>query len=356
MKKIVALLLALCLVFGCTSLLCGCGNSADQVTIYVYNWGEYISVGDDDTIDVIAEFEKAYPNIRVEYSEYDSNETMYTKLSNGGITVDVIIPSDYMIARLINENMLQELNFDNIPNYKYIDEKYKNLPFDPNNEYSVPYFAGTLGIVYNTEMIEEEIDSWAALWDEKYKEKIFMIDNSRDAFAVALTLLGYDPNNCTKAQIDEATELLKKQRPLVYTYGMDQVFNCMEQDQCALGVYYAGDAVTMMENNESLDFVVPKEGSNMFVDSIVIPKNAPNKEGAEKFINFLLDPEVSAANAEYVCYTSCNKASYELIDEEIIEDDIIYPDDEVYDRCFYFSNMEKELYDYLQKAWIKVQI
>jgi spermidine/putrescine transport system substrate-binding protein len=348
----------LCLVIALLLSLPWCLTSCKKYEseINVYNWGEYISDGSEDTYDVIKEFQLKY-GIKVNYTEYDSNEYMYNVLKNNtGNCYDILVPSEYMVSKLIEEGMVQKINFDNIPNYKYIDEKYKNLPFDPNNEYSVPYFAGTLGIVYNTEMVEEEIDSWAALWDEKYKEKIFMIDNSRDAFAVALTLLGYDPNNCTKEQIDEATELLKKQRPLVYTYGMDQVFNCMEQDQCALGVYYAGDAVTMMENNESLDFVVPKEGSNMFVDSIVIPKNAPNKEGAEKFINFLLDPEVSAANAEYVCYTSCNKGSYELIDEEIIEDDIIYPDDEVYDRCFYFSNMEKELYDYLQKAWIKVQI
>ncbi|MBQ5321187.1 MAG: spermidine/putrescine ABC transporter substrate-binding protein [Oscillospiraceae bacterium] len=352
MKKKLCILL--CLLLSLPWCLTSCKKYESEIN--VYNWGEYISDGSEDTYDVIREFELKY-NIKVNYTEYDSNEYMYNVLKNNtGSAYDILVPSEYMVAKLIEEDMVQKINFENIPNYKYIDEKYKNLPFDPNNEYSIPYFAGTLGIVYNKTMVDEEVDSWEILWDEKYKEKIFMIDNSRDAFAVALTVLGYDPNNCTKEQIDEAMELLKKQRPLVYTYGMDQVFNCMEQDQCALGVYYAGDAVTMMENNENLDFVVPKEGSNMFVDSIVIPKNAENKEGAEKFINFLLDPEVSAANAEYVCYTSCNEASYELIDEEIIEDDIIYPDEEVYERCFYFSNMEKELYDYLQKAWIKVQI
>lgn len=348
------LCLLLCVLMAFPWCLTSCKKYESEIN--VYNWGEYISDGSEDYLDVIKEFEMRY-NIKVHYTEYDSNEYMYNVLKNNpGSSYDILIPSEYMVAKLIEEDMIQKINFDNIPNYQYIDEKYKNLPFDPNNEYSVPYFAGTLGIVYNKTMVDEPVDSWSILWDEKYKEKIFMIDNSRDAFAVALTVLGYDANNCTEQQIDEARDLLLKQRPLVYTYGMDQVFNCMEQDQCALGVYYAGDAVTMMENNENLDFVVPKEGSNMFVDSIVIPKNAVNKEGAEKFINFLLEPEIAAANAEYVCYTSCNKASYELIDEEIINDEIIYPDQSVYDRCFYFSNMEKSLYNYLQKAWILVQI
>lgn len=351
MKK--SLIFVLCLFFVFPWCLTGCRKYDGEIN--VYNWGEYISDGSEGTYDVIKEFEKKY-NIKVNYTEYDSNEYMYNVLKNNeSSSYDILIPSEYMVAKLIEEDYIQKINFDNIPNYKYIDEKYKNLPFDPNNEYSVPYFAGTLGIVYNKTMVTETVDSWSILWDEKYDDNIFMIDNSRDAYAVALTLLGYDANTCTKEQIEEASELLKKQKPLVCTYGMDQIFSVMEKDQCALGVYYAGDAVTMMQNNENLDFAVPKEGSNMFVDSIVIPKNAQNKEGAELFINFLLEPEVSAANAEFVCYTSCNTASYELIDEEMMSNKIIYPDDEVYDRCFYFSNMPKDLYDYMQKEWIIVK-
>lgn len=351
MKK--TLIFALCLMFVFPWCLTGCRKYDGEIN--VYNWGEYVSDGSEGTYDVIREFEDKY-NIKVNYTEYDSNEYMYNVLKNNeSSSYDILVPSEYMVAKLIEEGMLQKINFDNIPNYKNIDDKYKNLAFDPNNEYSVPYFAGTLGIVYNKSMVKEKVDSWDILWDEKYEDSIFMIDNSRDAYAVALTKLGYDPNNCTKEQLDEASEILTEQKKLVSTYGMDQVFSVMEKGQCALGVYYAGDAVTMMKNNEDLGFVVPNEGSNMFVDSLVIPKNAKNKEGAELFINFLLEPEVSAANAEFVCYTSCNKASYSLIDSDMMANKIIYPDDKVYERCFYFSNMEKDLYDYMQKEWIVVK-
>ena len=351
MKKFLAVSLAFILAF--PWCLSGCKKYDGEIN--VYNWGEYISDGSEGTLDVIKEFENRY-NIKVNYTEYDSNEYMYNVLkSNDNASYDILIPSEYMVAKLIEEDMIQKINFENIPNYKNVDDKYKNLDFDPNNEYSVPYFAGTLGIIYNKTMVNEPVTSWDILWDEKYKDSIFMIDNSRDAYAIALTKLGYDANNCTKAQIDEASVLLKKQKDVVSTHGMDQVFTIMENEQCALGVYYAGDAYSMMQNNENLDFVVPDEGSNMFVDSIVIPKTAKNKEGAELFINFLLEPEISAANAEFVCYTSCNKASYELIDEEMMNNKIIYPEDKVYERCFYFSNMSKDLYDYMQQEWIKVK-
>ena len=208
MKKAISALLALCLILGCCAALAGCGGQ-DKTTLYVYNWGQYISEGDDDSLDVIAAFEEAYPDIEVKYSTYDSNEIMYSKLSNGGITVDVIIPSDYMIGRMRQEGMLMELNFDNIPNYQYIDEAFRNTSYDPENKYSVPYTWGTVGIIYNTKYVDEaDVTGWELLWNEKYAGKILMFDNSRDAFGIAQYLLGYDINTTDEAELQECADKL----------------------------------------------------------------------------------------------------------------------------------------------------
>ena len=267
MKKGISVILAVLLAVSCLTGLSGCGSSK-KTTLYVYNWGQYISEGDDGSLDVIAAFEEAYPNIRVQYSTYDSNEIMYSKLANGGITVDVIIPSDYMIGRMVQEGMLEELNFSNIPNYQYIDDSFKNTSYDPENKYSVPYTWGTVGIIYNTTMVSQPITSWSAMFDPQYAGQVLMINNSRDALAAALLYLGYSINTTDESQLEEAFALLKqaKDSGVYQAFVMDEIFGKMEGGNAAIAMYYAGDYLTMLENNEDLDFVIPEDVAAVFPD------------------------------------------------------------------------------------------
>ena len=317
MRRWILLVLAAVLLFGC----CGCGEADDRVTINVYNWGQYISEGDDGCIDVIAEFEKAYPNIRVNYVTFDSNETMYTKMSNGGITVDVLIPSDYMLGRLIQEDMLLELDFANIPNYQYIDEEFKNQAYDPQNKYTVPYTWGVVGIIYNSKYVDEsDVTGWELLWNEKYADKILMFDNSRDAFCITQCLLGYDINTTDPQELKACAEKLAAQRPVVQQYIMDQVFDLMENEEAWIAPYYAGDYLTMAGENENLCFYLPEQGYNAFIDAMCIPSCAQNKEAAELFINFLCDPEIAGGNMDWICYGTPISAALEYMDPETVED------------------------------------
>ena len=255
-KRVAALAVAVCLVIGCGVLVFSARQQT--VTLNVYNWGMNIADGSDDTLDIIAAFEEKYPHIKVNYSTYDSNEVLYTKLKNGGISVDVIIPSDYMIARMIEEDMLLELDFDNIPNYSYIDDTFKNTSFDPENKYSVPYTWGTVGILYNTKYVDEaDVTGWELLWNEKYDDKILMFDNSRDAFGIAQYLLGYDVNTTDPAQLQACADKLAQQKPLVQQYVMDQIYSSMENEEAWIAPYYAGDCMLMMESNENLAFYLP---------------------------------------------------------------------------------------------------
>ena len=323
MKKILSFLLLTALVLGS---LCGCAGIGDKrITINVYNWGQYISEGEVDDgyqyIDVIAEFEKANPDIKVNYVTFDSNETMYTKMAGGGITVDVIIPSDYMVDRLIKENMLEELNFDNIPNFQHIDSRFKtDNSYDPENKYSVPYAWGTVGIIYNTNYVDAaDVTGWEILWNEdadgnqlldeegnpKYAGKILMFDNSRDAFAIAECRLGYGLNTEDPDKLMECAKLLEKQRPVVQQYIMDQVFDLMENEEAWIAPYYAGDYLSMSYENEALEFYLPEhQGFNRFTDAMCIPKCCENKDAAERFINFLCDPEIAGRNMEWISYSS----------------------------------------------------
>ena len=325
MKKLLSLLMLTVLLL---SLLSGCAGETDErVTINVYNWGQYISEGDDGCIDVIAEFEKAYPNIKVNYVTFDSNETMYTKMAGGGITVDVIIPSDYMVGRLIEEGMLLELNYDNIPNAQYIDPDLETT-YDPDGRYSVPYSWGTVGIIYNTKYVDEaDVTGWEILWNENregeqldYAGKILMFDNSRDAFAIAQCRLGYDLNITDEAQLLECAKLLEQQRPVVQQYIMDQVFDLMENEEAWIAPYYAGDYLTMAGENEDLAFYLPQDqGFNRFIDAMCIPTCCENKEAAETFINFLCDPEIAGGNMDWICYSTPIPAAKEYmeLDEEM---------------------------------------
>ena len=318
MKKVISVVLAVLLAVSCLVGLSGCGSSK-KTTLYVYNWGQYISEGDDGSLDVIAAFEEAYPNIRVQYSTYDSNEIMYSKLANGGITVDVIIPSDYMIGRMVQEGMLEELNFDNIPNYQYIDDSFKNTSYDPENKYSVPYTWGTVGIIYNTKYVDEaDVTGWELLWNEKYAGKILMFDNSRDAFGIAEYLLGYDVNTTDETELQDCAAKLAEQKPVVQQYVMDQIFDAMENEEAWIAPYYAGDYLTMVEENPDLAFYRPTaQGYNMFIDAMCIPTCCQEKEAAEAFINFLCSPEISSANMEFLGYSVPSTAAKELMDPEV---------------------------------------
>ena len=356
MKKVICVIVAVLLAVSCLAGLSGCGSS-DKTTLYVYNWGQYISEGDDGSLDVIAAFEEAYPNIRVQYSTYDSNEIMYSKLSNGGITVDVIIPSDYMIGRMAQEGMLEELNFDNIPNYQYIDESFRNTAYDPENKYSVPYTWGTVGIIYNTKYVDEaDVTGWELLWNQKYAGKILMFDNSRDAFGIAEYLLGYDVNTTDEAQLQACADKLAEQKPVVQQYVMDQIFDAMENEEAWIAPYYAGDYLTMAEENPDLAFYRPEaQGYNMFIDAMCIPTCCQEKEAAEAFINFLCSPEVSSANMEFLGYSTPSTAAKELMDPEIAGSEVAYPNTDVLSTGTSFNYLPEETSRYMESLFMEVR-
>ena len=321
----------------------------------VFNWGEYISDGSDGSLDVNKEFEKL-TGIKVNYQEFDSNEAMYGKLSSEAVSYDIIIPSDYMIDRLVSEGKLAELDFSMIDNYEYIADEYKNLPFDPENKYSVPYNVGMVGLIYNTTMVEGTPDSWEIMWDEKYAGDILTFNNPRDAFAIAQFLLGMDVNTTDEADWRTAADKLIEQNPVLQGRVMDAVFNKMEGGNAAMAPYYAGDFLSMQENNPDLAFVYPKEGTNIFVDSICVPKNCRNYEAAMLYINFLLEPEVALANAEYICYASPNTAVINNPEYTYAGNEILYPTEENTPEVQYFEDIDpntRKLYNDLWEEVVK---
>ena len=358
MKKVISVIVSVCIVAGCLAMLSGCGSKSEEdVTLYVYNWGQYIAEGDDDSIDVIAEFEKKYPNIHVKYSTFDSNETMYAKLVNGGITVDVVIPSDYMIGRMRQEGMLLELNYDNIPNAQYIDQSFRNTAYDPENKYSVPYTWGTVGIIYNTKYVDEaDVTGWELLWNEKYADKILMFDNSRDAFGIAQYLLGYDINTTDEAELQACADKLAEQKGVVQQYVMDQIFDAMENEEAWIAPYYAGDYLTMVEENEDLAFYRPDhQGFNVFIDAMCIPSCCQEKEAAELFINFLCDPEISAANMDFIGYSVPASESKQYMDEDVVNDPVAYPDAEELRNASSFDYLPEDVSRYMESLFMAVR-
>ena len=353
--RAVAVVLAIVLVFGI-----GYGITTarqETITLNVYNWGQYMADGSDDSMEVIAEFEKRYPHIKVNYSTYDSNEIMYSKLSNGGITVDVIIPSDYMIARLIEEDMLLPLNFDNIPNYSYVDEEFKNTAYDPENRYSVPYTWGTVGLLYNTAYVDEaDVTGWELLWNEKYAGKILTFGNSRDAFGIAELMLGYSINTTDETELQAAAELLKQQKPILQQYVMDEIFAIMQNEEAWIAPYYAGDCLVMMGENENLDFYLPEnQGFNLFIDAMCIPTCAKEKEAAELFINFLCDPEIAGANMDWICYGTPISAAKEYMDPETASDPVTYPSQDVLKNGSSFAYLPEETSRYMESLFMDVR-
>lgn len=329
----------------------------DKITLNVYNWGMNIADGSDGTLDIIAAFEEKYPHISVNYSTYDSNETLYTKLSNGGITVDVIIPSDYMIARMIEEEMLMPLNFSNIPSFDYVDETFKNPSYDPENLYSVPYTWGTVGILYNTKYVDEaDVTGWELLWNEKYAKRILMFDNSRDAFGIAQYLLGYDVNTTDIAQLQACADKLAEQKPLVQQYVMDQVYDTMENEEAWIATYYAGDCMLMMQNNPDLAFYLPEgQGFNLFTDAMCIPTCCQEKEAAELFIDFMCSPEISGANMDYICYASPVSEAKAYMEEYIATSEVVYPSEEVLSHGTRYEFLPEEITQLVDRLFMEVR-
>ena len=354
-KRVCAAVLAVCLLCGCGVLIFA--TRQDTVTLNVYNWGQNIADGSDGTMDIIAEFEKTYPHINVNYTTYSSNEELYTKLSTGGITVDVIIPSDYMIARMIQEDMLLELDFDNIPNFSHIDDQFLNPSYDPENRYSVPYTWGTVGILYNTKYVDEaDVTGWELLWNEKYAGKILMFDNSRDAFGIAQYLLGYSVNTTDKAELQACADKLMEQKPLVQQYVMDQIYSSMENEEAWIGAYYAGDCMLMMDGNPDLAFYLPEhQGFNLFTDAMCIPTCAQEKEAAELFINFMCDPEISGANMDYICYASPISEAKDYMEDYLAESEVVYPSQEILAIGTGYDYLPEEISRFVEGLFMNVR-
>ncbi|MDE5619863.1 MAG: ABC transporter substrate-binding protein [Ruminococcus sp.] len=328
------------------------------ISINVYNWGEYISTGaDEGTLDVNSEFEKL-TGIKVNYTNYATNEELYAKLKGGGAAYDVIIPSDYMISKMINEKLVQPLDMDNIPNFKYIMDNFRNQAYDPSNEYSVPYTWGTVGIIYDETMIdipEEDID-WDLLWNEDYADQILMFDNPRDAFAIAELMQGYSLNTENPDELEDAARKLRQQKKIVQGYVMDEIFDKMGAGDALIAPYYAGDALTILDENEDLNFVVPKSGTNLFIDAMCIPSSARQKEAAEMYINFMCEPDIAFANIDYICYSTPHQAAFDMLDEDVRESHVSYPDSQfIADKTTVFVNLSDEANLQMQNLWTEMK-
>ncbi len=368
MKKTVALLVSLLILTGL--FLAGCGGG-DTLVLNVYNWGEYISDGSEGSFDSIGGFEDWYEEtygqkVKVNYTTYASNEDMYNKLSSGAVSYDVVFPSDYMIARMKEEGMLLPLDFDNIPNVGNIDEAFRGLYYDQDNQYTVPYTYGIVGVIYDANTVEEaDAKGWDLLWNEKYRDKILQFNNPRDAFGMAMYKLGLDVNSEDKAVWDAARDELLSQNPLVYSKVMDEIYNIMESGEAAIGAYYAGDFFTMRDaqaEGVDLRFYYP-ERTNYYIDAMCIPTCCQNKELAEIFINYMLSEEPAVANATYTYYASPNKAVYEnpAYIEEMGEDamSILYQNQGDFKAQYEknaFRNLSREMLDYQNTLWESVKI
>ena len=322
-------------------------------TVNVYNWGEYISDGEEGSMDVVSEFERL-TGATVNYTNFESNENMYSKLAGGGVSYDVIAPSDYMIERLIDEDMLLELDYNNIPNIELIDEEYQHLSADPDQKYTVCFNVGTTVLIYNKNYVDEEPDSWDVLWDEQYQGKVLMFNNPRDAFAIAQARLSQDFNSISEDDWIKAAELLAEQRDKVSpVYVMDEVFNLMESGEYAFATYYAGDYLLMLENNEDLGYCFPKEGVNEFYDAFCVPKCSQNKKGAEAFINFMHEPQVAFENCEYIYYRSPNITVEENEDSSLYDEPVIYPEEEL--KTQFFENLPQNIIELENNLWTQVK-
>ncbi len=372
MKKCISLCLALIMLLCC----CACSDEvvvdeeeeviwdwesepqapSTGITLNVYNWGEYI---DDELLDVNAAFTHL-TGIKVNYKTFDSNEDMFALIQSGAAKYDVVIPSDYMIGKMIEADLLAKLNFDNIPNYHYIDDQYKGLEYDPLNEYSVPYTWGVVGIFYNTKYVAEEdlSQGWDLLWDEDYKDRIMMINNPRDAFGIVQKKLGYSLNTTDEDELEQCYLELKRQKPLLQAYVMDQIYDRMINEEAWIAPYYNGDACIIMdeeEGNPDVSFFVPDEGTNLFVDAMCVLKDSKHKEAAEAYINFMCIPEVAYANAEYIGYSSPHTGAIDMLDEETKNDPIYYPDEAILDRSEVYITLPESANRFINDLWLKLK-
>lgn len=343
MKKIKSVIL-LVIILSVALVAIACGEK--KPSINVYNWGDYIDK------DVLKEFEQEY-GIKVKYDTFATNEDLYVKLKQGGSSFDVIFPSDYMIERMIREDLLVKLDKNNIPNLANVDEKFMNLDYDPNNDYSAPYMWGTVGIIYNKTMINDTLDSWADLWNEEYKGQIFMLNSQRDTLAVALKKLGYSLNTRNIDELEAAKAELIKQKPLVEAYLGDDIKGAIVSGDGAIGVVWSGDAVAMIRDNPDLEYVIPKEGTNLWFDAMVIPKSASNKEGAEKFINFMLRPDIAAKNSDYIGYSTPIPAAVEMLPDDIRNSKVAYPTDDMIENTEIFKDPMDIIHEY-DRIWTEI--
>lgn len=365
MRRWIAAFMTAALLFSCAPAAAETGQQAGAgtapaaptgVTINVYNWGEYISGGEDGSMNVSAEFTKR-TGIKVNYTTFEDNESLYSKLAGGGASYDVIFPSDYMISKMIQEKMVQKLDFSNIPNFRYIDKEYRNQVYDPTNAYSVPYTWGVVGIFYNKKYVRETVDSWKILWDKKYAGKILMFDNPRDAFGIAQKILGYSYNTTDSDQWGAAAKLLEEQKPLVQAYVMDQIFDKMSSGEAWLAPYYAGDAATLVDENPNIGFAIPtKEGTNFFEDAMCIPTGARHKKEAEAYINFLCEPEVAAANMEYVGYSTPETEARKLLPKETQDNPIIYPSESILKNSETYVSLPEDTSLLVDTLWAQVKM
>ncbi|MBP1889564.1 spermidine/putrescine transport system substrate-binding protein [Clostridium moniliforme] len=346
-KVLTAIALSVVIIMG---FITGCSKDKDNEKttskqLNVYNWGDYIDPN------LITKFEKE-TGIKVNYSTYDTNETMYSKIKDGSSNYDIVVPSDYMIEKMIKENLLEKIDYKEIPNYKYIGKEFKHLPYDPNDEYSVPYMWGTIGIVYNPDIVKKPVDSWNILWDKDYKGQIAMFDSVRDAMAISLKRLGYSMNSTNPAEINKAANELIKEKPLVQAYMVDEVKDAMVSGEIAIAPVWSGDAVYIMDENPKIKYVVPKEGTNKWFDCLAIPKGAKHKKEAEQFINFLCDPENALTNVEYIGYQTPNTKTFEMLPKEVQEQ---YPTKKELKNAEVFKDLNHKALQEYNDAWIKIR-
>ena len=359
MKKILSIMLCAVLTGTTAACLSGCGGSKqgssdNKGEVNVYCWDDYIALAqDEDVANVIEKFEDE-TGIKVNYTTYSTNEDLYAMLKQSNVSYDVIFPSEYMVSKLIRENMLQELNYDNIPNYQNLSDRFKKLSCDPESKYTVCYNWGITAMVYDKTKVKTKPTDWDALWDKNLSGQILMFNNSRDAMAIAMQQCGIDPTRFTKADVDKAAEKLKEQKPLLKKYVMDQVFNEMEGGQSAIAPYYGGDIAMMMEENEDIDYCLPASGSNLFYDAMCIPTCSKNKENAEAFINFMQKPEIAAENFKYLRYGTPNEKAIELL-AEYKDNELSFPPEEYLNKCYVFSDIDDDVYQYMQEKFVEIQ-